>query len=132
MSLVMPLNCEDHGSYDFGKLNLESLGECKIFVKEPDDTPSFYISSESGACCIDLENARYIDTKYFKNSILTKNDISALYKYLTSNDPLLQNNSIWKSMYKFWKSGNENRIVSQIQIPDMPDYLSLKGGENDG
>lgn len=35
-------------------------------------------------------------------------------------------------MYKFWKSGNENRIVSQIRIPDMPDYLNLKGGEYNG
>lgn len=127
MSLVMPLNCEDHGSYDFGKLNLESLGECKIFVKEPDDTPSFYISSESGACCIDLENARYIDTKYFKNSILTKKDIHTLCNYITSYDPLIPSNSIWKSMYKIWKSGNENMTISEIQVPDMPEYHLLGG-----
>ena len=125
MSLVIPLNCEDHGSYDFGKIILNSLGECKIFVKEPDDVPSFYISSEIGACCIDLESPRYIDTKYFKNSILSKKDISILCDYITSSDPLLPNNSIWESMYKFWKSGNNGMIISQIQVPDMPDYNLL-------
>lgn len=103
-----------------GPINLESAGECKIFIYGNEGRiPHFHIKGMNNKfeCCIKICEADYFDHGY-KTDHLSKKDLKKLDEFLNKKNKKFPEKTNWEVARAFWNSAeNEGQAPENGKKP---------------
>ena len=110
--------------YDYGNIELDGIGNCKIYSYEEHKYPHFHIIGDNFETTISIFECKYYDGHKRKIGILNQKQLSQLQDYLKSKDPDINKISIWRSIVICWVGCNGDYLCPSGS-GKMPNYKLL-------